>query len=60
MEEAVDLSIWDEMASGPDAVRCMGSWEMKKVMSLSVHRNSSGQDDGRMDEGWKRVEKLTC
>ena len=42
MEGAVDLSIQEEIPSGPDAV-LEGRFEMRETMSLSEHKRELGQ-----------------
>ena len=41
MEQAVDLSIQEEMPSGPEEV-LGGRFEMREIMSLSEHRSGLG------------------
>ena len=49
---AAALSIREEMPSGPEEV-LQGRFDMRVMMSLSVQRNSLGQEWGR-GGGWGR------
>ena len=45
IEWAVDLSIQEEMPSGPEEV-LEGRFEMREIVSLSEHRREEGQEGG--------------